>query len=163
MNKVTSATALLLGLILSLPAMAQNPNFTVTGTVKDMEGVVITMYDYATRQTMDSIVVSDNKFQLQGRADSAMMVGLYSSDYSMYADLLVMPGSQMVVDKENIFSTTSTDIFNNLTVNAIKINSIKFLDGRITDSICTFRSTFHNKWQLRFHRSGINSYRRPSG
>jgi len=98
MNKVTSATTLLLGLILSLPAAAQHPNFTVTGTVKDMEGVVITMYDYATRQTMDSIVVSDNKFQLQGRADSAMMVGLYSSDYSMYADLLVMPGSQMVVD-----------------------------------------------------------------
>ena len=98
MNKVTSATTLLLGLILSLPAMAQNPNFTVTGTVKDMEGVVVTMYDDATRQTMDSIVVSDNKFQLQGRADSAMMVGLYSSDYSMYADLLVMPGSQMVVD-----------------------------------------------------------------
>ena len=98
MNKVTSATTLLLGLILSLPAAAQHPNFTVTGMVKDMEGVVITMYDYATRQTMDSIVVSDNKFQLQGRADSAMMVGLYSSDYSMYADLLVMPGSQMVVD-----------------------------------------------------------------
>ena len=98
MNKVTSATTLLLGLILSLPAMAQNPNFTVTGTVKDMEGVVITMYDDATRQTIDSIVVSDNKFQLQGRADSAMMVGLYSSDYSMYADLLVMPGSQMTVD-----------------------------------------------------------------
>ncbi|MBQ5993517.1 MAG: AhpC/TSA family protein [Bacteroidales bacterium] len=98
MNKVTSATTLLLGLILSLPAAAQNPNFTVTGTVKDMEGVVITMYDDATRQTMDSIVVSDNKFQLQGRADSAMMVGLYSSDYSMYADLLVMPGSQMTVD-----------------------------------------------------------------
>lgn len=89
---------LIMGLILSLPAMAQNPNFTVTGTVKDMEGVVVTMYDDATRQTMDSIVVSDNKFQLQGRADSAMMVGLYSSDYSMYADLLVMPGSQMVVD-----------------------------------------------------------------
>ncbi|MBO7492990.1 MAG: AhpC/TSA family protein [Bacteroidales bacterium] len=98
MNKVTSATTLLLGLILSLPAVAQHPNFTVTGMVKDMEGVVITMYDYATRQTMDSIVVSDNKFQLQGRADSAMMVGLYSSDYSMYADLLVMPGSQMTVD-----------------------------------------------------------------
>lgn len=98
MNKVTSATTLLLGLILSLPAMAQNPNFTVTGMVKDMEGVVITMYDDATRQTIDSIVVSDNKFQLQGRADSAMMVGLYSSDYSMYADLLVMPGSQMTVD-----------------------------------------------------------------
>ncbi|MBR4647148.1 MAG: AhpC/TSA family protein [Bacteroidales bacterium] len=89
---------LIMGLILSLPAMAQNPNFTVTGTVKDMEGVVVTMYDDATRQTMDSIVVSDNKFQLQGRADSAMMVGLYSSDYSMYADLLVMPGSQMAVD-----------------------------------------------------------------
>ena len=89
---------LIMGLILSLPAMAQNPNFTVTGMVKDMEGVVITMYDYATRQTMDSIVVSDNKFQLQGRADSAMMVGLYSSDYSMYANLLVMPGSQMAVD-----------------------------------------------------------------
>ncbi len=98
MNKVTSATTLLLGLILSLPAAAQHPNFSVTGTVKDMEGVVVTMYDYATRQTMDSIVVSDNKFQLQGRADSAMMVGLYSSDYSMYAELLVMPGSQMVVD-----------------------------------------------------------------
>lgn len=89
---------LIMGLILSLPAVAQHPNFSVTGMVKDMEGVVITMYDYATRQTMDSIVVSDNKFQLQGRADSAMMVGLYSSDYSMYADLLVMPGSQMVVD-----------------------------------------------------------------
>ena len=98
MNKVTSATTLLLGLILSLPAAAQHPNFTVTGMVKDMEGVVITMYDDATRQTIDSIVVSDNKFQLQGRADSAMMVGLYSSDYSMYADLLVMPGSQMTVD-----------------------------------------------------------------
>ena len=98
MNKVISAITLLLGLILSLPAAAQHPNFTVTGTVKDMEGVVITMYDDATRQTMDSIVVSDNKFQLQGRADSAMMVGLYSSDYSMYADLLVMPGSQMAVD-----------------------------------------------------------------
>ncbi|MBR4912182.1 MAG: AhpC/TSA family protein [Bacteroidales bacterium] len=89
---------LIMGLILSLPTVAQRPNFTVTGMVKDMEGVVITMYDYATRQTMDSIVVSDNKFQLQGRADSAMMVGLYSSDYSMYADLLVMPGSQMTVD-----------------------------------------------------------------
>lgn len=89
---------LIMGLILSLPTMAQNPNFTVTGTVKDMEGVVITMYDDATRQTIDSIVVSDNKFQLQGRADSAMMVGLYSSDYSMYAELLVMPGSQMTVD-----------------------------------------------------------------
>lgn len=89
---------LIMGLILSLPAAAQHPNFTVTGTVKDMEGVVITMYDDATRQTIDSIVVSDNKFQLQGRADSAMMVGLYSSDYSMYAELLVMPGSQMTVD-----------------------------------------------------------------
>ena len=89
---------LIMGLILSLPAAAQHPNFTVTGTVKDMEGVVITMYDDATRQTIDSIVVSDNKFQLQGRADSAMMVGLYSSDYSMYADLLVMPGSQVTVD-----------------------------------------------------------------
>ena len=89
---------LIMGLILSLPAMAQNPNFTVTGMVKDMEGVVITMYDDATGQTMDSIVVSDNKFQLQGRADSAMMVGLYSGDYRMYADLLVMPGSQMTID-----------------------------------------------------------------
>jgi hypothetical protein len=34
MNKVTSATTLLLGLILSLPAAAQHPNFTVTGMVK---------------------------------------------------------------------------------------------------------------------------------
>lgn len=83
---------------LSFLAMAQRPNFTVTGTVKDMEGVVITMYDDATRQTMDSIVVSGNKFQLQGRADSAMMVGLYSSDYSLFVEMMVLPGSTMTVD-----------------------------------------------------------------
>ena len=89
---------LIMGLILSFPALAQHPNFTVTGTVKDMDGVVVSIYDIATKQIMDSVVVTDGKFQLQGHADSAMMLGLYSSDYSMFVDLLVMPGSRMTVD-----------------------------------------------------------------
>ena len=89
---------LIMGLIFSFPAVAQNPNFIVTGTAKDMDGVVVSIYDIATKQIMDSVTVTDDKFQLQGHADSAMMVGLYSSDYRMYADLLVMPGSQMTVD-----------------------------------------------------------------
>lgn len=95
MNKAQTAITLLTVLVLTFPAVAQNPNFTVTGTVKDMEGVVVTM---ATKKVMDSIVVADNKFQLQGYTDTAMMVTLYSSDYSMFADLLVMPGSRMTVD-----------------------------------------------------------------
>ena len=75
--------------------MAQQPNFTVTGTVKDMDGVIVTM---AAKEVMDSIMVTDNKFQLQGYTGSAVMVTLYSSDYSLLVELLVMPGSQMTVD-----------------------------------------------------------------
>ena len=89
---------LIVGLILSLPAVAQHLNFSVTGTVKDMEGVVVSIYDIATKQIIDSTIVTGDKFQLHGHADSAMMVGLYSSDYSIYANLLVMPGSRMTVD-----------------------------------------------------------------
>ena len=67
MNKVTSATTLLLGLILSLPAMAQNPNFTVTGMVKDMEGV--RMIGHITDQKYGQILVTrDNQeFELKAQ------------------------------------------------------------------------------------------------
>jgi len=98
MNKAQTAITLLTVLVLSFPAVAQSPNFTVTGTVKDMEGVVVSM---ATKKVMDSIVVADNKFQLQGYTDTAMMVTLYSSDYSLFVKLLVMPGSRMTVDMVN--------------------------------------------------------------
>ena len=95
MNNAKTAITLLTVLVLFFPAMAQQPNFTVTGTVKDMDGVIVTM---AAKEVMDSIMVTDNKFQLQGYTGSAVMVTLYSSDYSLFVELLVMPGSQMTVD-----------------------------------------------------------------
>ena len=40
MNNAKTAITLLTVLVLFFPAMAQQPNFTVTGTVKDMDGVI---------------------------------------------------------------------------------------------------------------------------
>lgn len=83
-------------LISPMLASAQHPNFTVTGTVKDMDGVLVTLA--AEQQLVDSAAVAGNRFQLQGHADSAMMVTLYSNDYNLFVELLVMPGSQMTIE-----------------------------------------------------------------
>lgn len=110
----------------ALASCNNHASYTIDGTVADstLNGNLIYLTDMASRDVLDSAVITDNKFQFTGKADTAFIATLQSRPYRMH---LIVENGNISVEMGESDKLSGTPLNDEMSVFMSAIDSLNNL------------------------------------